>query len=65
MFTFRDFQYIPNCQNLWHLKNQFFLLLHAACYLTCVTSIAFTVHVQYAHGLFAMKFITKCSDMNI
>ena len=65
MFTFSNFQSIPNCQNLWHLKNQFFLLLHTACYLTGVTSIAFTIHVRHAHGLFAMKCITMCSDMNI
>ena len=32
---------------------------------TCVTSIAFTIHVRHAHGLFAMKCITMCSDMNI
>ena len=32
---------------------------------TCVTSIAFTIHARQAHGLFAMKCITMCSDMNI
>ena len=31
MFTFSNFQFIPNGQKLWHLKNQFFLLLHTAC----------------------------------
>ena len=30
MFTFSNFQFIPNCQKLWHLKNQLFLLLHTA-----------------------------------
>ena len=30
MFTFSYFQFIPNCQKLWQLKNQFFLLLHTA-----------------------------------
>ena len=30
MCTFSYFQFIPNCQKLWHLKNQFFLLLHKA-----------------------------------
>ena len=30
MITFSNFQFIPNCQQLWHLKNQFFLLLHTA-----------------------------------
>ena len=30
MFTFSYFQLISNCQKLWHLKNQFFLLLHTA-----------------------------------
>ena len=34
-------------------------------YFTCVTSIAFTIHARHAHGLFAMKCITMCSDMNI
>ena len=64
MFTFSNFQFIPNCQKLLHLKNQFFLLLHTACHITCVTSITFTIHVRHAHGLFAMKCITMCSDMN-
>ena len=31
MFTFSNYQFTPNCQKLWHLKNQFFLLLHTAC----------------------------------
>ena len=31
MFTFNNFQFIPNCQKLWHWKNQFFLLFHTAC----------------------------------
>ena len=35
------------------------------CRLTCVTSIAFTIHARHAHGLFVMKCITMCSDMNI
>ena len=30
MFTFSNFQFIPNCPKIWHLKNQFFLLLHTA-----------------------------------
>ena len=34
-------------------------------YLTCVTSIAFNIHARRAHGLFAMKCITMCSDTNI
>ena len=33
-------------------------------YLTCVSSIAFTIHARHAHGLF-VKCITMCSDMNI
>ena len=37
MLTFSNFQCMPNCQKLWHLKN----------------------------GLFAMKCIIMCSDMNI
>ena len=31
MFTLSNFQFIPNWQKLWHLKNQLFLLLHTAC----------------------------------
>ena len=27
-------------------------------YLTCVTSIDFTIHARHAHGLFVMKCIT-------
>ena len=64
MFKFSNFQFIPNCHKLWHLKKKFFLLLHTACYLTCVTSIALTIHVRHTHSLFAMKCITMCSDMN-
>ena len=30
MFTFSNFLFVPNCQKLWHLKNQLFLLLHTA-----------------------------------
>ena len=30
MFTFSNFQFVPNSQKLWHLKNQLFLLLHTA-----------------------------------
>ena len=30
MFTFSNFQFVPICQKLWHLKNQLFLLLHTA-----------------------------------
>ena len=30
MFTFSNFQFVPNWQKLWHLKNQLFLLLHTA-----------------------------------
>ena len=31
MFIFSNFQFIPNCQKLWYLKNQLFLLLRTAC----------------------------------
>ena len=34
-------------------------------YLTYVTSVALTIHARQALGLFAMKCITMCSDMNI
>ena len=34
-------------------------------YLTQFTSIDLTIHARHAHGLFAMKCITMCSDMNI
>ena len=33
MFTFSNFQFIPNCQKLLHLKIEFFLSLHTACIL--------------------------------
>ena len=42
-----------------------FSIVAYGLYLTCVTSIAFTIHARHAHGLFAMKCITMCSDMNI
>ena len=31
----------------------------------CVPPIAFTINMRHARGLFAMKYITMCSDMNI
>ena len=31
MFTFSNFQFIPNCPNPVHFKNQLFLLFHTAC----------------------------------
>ena len=34
-------------------------------YLNSITSIAFTIYARHANGLFAMKCITMCSDMNI
>ena len=30
MFTFSNFQFVPHCKKLWHLKNHLFLLLHTA-----------------------------------
>ena len=51
MFTFSNFHFVPNCQKLWHLKNQRFLLLHTAwishayplspLLLTCDTHVVF------------------------
>ena len=34
-------------------------------YLTRITSIAFTMNARHTRGLFAMKCITMCSDVNI
>ena len=34
-------------------------------HVTCITSIAFTINARQTRGLFAMKCITICSDMNI
>ena len=34
-------------------------------YLTCINSTAFTMHARHIRGLFAMKCITMCSDINI
>ena len=34
-------------------------------HLTCVTSVAFTIRARHVHGLFVIKCITMCSDMNI
>ena len=65
MFTFSNYQFIPNCQKLWHLKNSVLSIVVYGCCLTCVASIAFTIHARHADGLFVMKCITMCSDMNI
>ena len=34
-------------------------------FITCITSIAFTVKAQHTLGLFAMKIFTMCSDMTV
>ena len=61
-----NFQFIPNCQKPGYLKNHSIVLSIAAygLYHTCIASIAFTINVRHASGLFAMKCITMCSDIS-
>ena len=40
-------------------------IVASGLYPTCITSIAFTINARHTRGLFAMKCITMCSDMNI
>ena len=65
MFTFSNFQFISNCQKTMAFEKSVLSFVAYGLYLTCVTSIAFTIHVRHVSGLFAMKCITMCSDMNI
>ena len=46
-------------------ENSVLSIVAYGLYLTCVPSVAFTIHARYAHGLFAMNCITMCSDTNI
>ena len=64
MFTFSNFQFIPNCQKTMAFEKSVLSIVAYGLYLTCVTSIAFIIHVRHDYGLFAMKYITMCSDMN-
>ena len=48
MFTFSNFQFVPNCQKLGHLKKKSVLSIVAhGLHLTCVTSIAFTINARH------------------
>ena len=65
MYTFSNFQFIPNCPKQGHLKKLVLSIVAYGVFLTCITSIAFTMNTRHTRGLFAMKCITICSDMNI
>ena len=66
MFTFSNFQFLTNCKKkTMALEKSVFYTAAYGLYPTCVDSIDFTIHARHAHGLFAMKCITLCSDMNI
>ena len=65
MFTFSNFQFVPNCQKLWHLKKSALSIVAYGLDFPYVPPIAFTINMRHARGLFAMKCITMCSDMNI
>ena len=72
VFTFSNFQFVPNCQKLWHLKNQLFLLLHTAWIslayplsplpLTCDTNVVF---VQWHVSQCVQIWIFNISNTNL
>ena len=69
MFIFSNFQFVLNCQKLWHLKNQIFLLLHTAWIflayplsplpLTCDTHVVF---VQWNVSQYVQIWIFNISN---
>ena len=65
MFTFSNFQFIPNYPNPGHLKKSALAIVANGGHVTCITSIAFTINARQTRGLFGMKCITICLDMNI
>ena len=65
MFTFSNFQLIPNYKKTNVFEKSVFSIVAYGLFLTCVTSVDFPIHAQHAHGMFAMKCTTMCSDMNI
>ena len=65
MFTFSYYQFTPNCQKTMAYEKSVLSIVAYGLLLTCVTSIAYTIHARHAYGLFAIKCITMYSDMNI
>ena len=63
MFTFSNFQFIPNCKNTKAFEKSVLSIVAYGLHLACVTCIAVTVNARHKHGLFAKKCITMCSDM--
>ena len=66
IFTFINFQLMPNYPKPGHLENQCFLLFDMACVdFPFVTPITFTINMRHTRGFFAKTCITMCADMNI
>ena len=72
VFTFSNFKFLPNCQKLWHLKNQLFLLLHTAWIslayplsplpLTCDTHVVF---VQWNVSQCVYEYLTFQTQIHL
>ena len=63
MFTFSNFQVVPNCQKLGHLKKSVHSIVAYGLHLTCLTSIAFTIYARHNcnkmyHNMFRYEYLT-------
>ena len=65
MFTFSNFQFVPKLSKTMAFEKSALSIVAYGLDFPCVPPIAFTINMRHARGLFAMKCITMCSDMNI
>ena len=59
MFTFSNFHFVPNCQKLWHLKNQLFLLLHTA-WISLAYPLSPLPLTCDTHVVFVQWYVSQC-----
>ena len=59
MFIFSNFKFVPNCQKLWHLKNQLFLLLHTA-WISLAYPLSPLPLTYDAHVVFVQWNVSQC-----
>ena len=60
MFTFSNFQFVPNCQKPWHLKNPLFLLLIWISLAYPLSSLPLTCDT---HVVFLQSNVLQCVEI--
>ena len=60
MFTFSNFQFLPNCQKTMAFEKSARSIVAYGLDFPRVPPIAFTNNMRHARGLFAMRCITMC-----